>query len=106
VPGVPFEGLLTLHLTSREGARGQAVALGLAAPPAGAGEGKAPQDRFVGIEQDELAAPRLVRERRQFDRGRREGRRVGRKQSGGTIEAHRLFFKKPRTLSRPSWMPV
>jgi hypothetical protein len=39
-----------LDLTPREGAHGEAVALGMAAPPAGAGEGKAPQDGFVGIE--------------------------------------------------------
>jgi len=39
----------------------------MAAPPAGAGEGKAPQDGFVGIEQDELASTGLVLERRQFD---------------------------------------
>ena len=105
-PEVSFESLLTLNLTPSEGARGQAVALGPSAPPAGAGEGKAPQDRFVGIEQDDLAAPRLVLERCQFDRGIREGRRVRCKLSSGTIEAHRLFFKKQRTLSRPSWMPV
>ena len=101
MPGIAFEGLLTLDLTLRQGARGEAVARGMAVPPAGAGQGKAPQDRFVGIEQEDFAPTGLVLKRRQFDRGVCEGRRVGRKQSGGTIEAHRLFFKTPRTLSRP-----
>jgi hypothetical protein len=31
-------------------------------PPAGAGQGKAPQDRFIGIEQDNLATAGLVLE--------------------------------------------
>jgi hypothetical protein len=100
-PGIAFEGLLTLDLTLRQGARGEAVALGMAAPPAGAGEGKAPQDRFVGIEHDELAAPGLVLERSQVDRGVGEGRWVGRQLPRGTIEAQRIFFRTLRTLSRP-----
>src|SRR5215510_9686629 len=106
VPGVPFEGLLTLELPLRQGARGEAGALGLAVPPTRAGQGKAPEDRFVGIEPDELAPAGLVLKRRQFDRGVGEGRRGGRQQAGGTIEAHRLFVKTPRTRSRPSWTPV
>ena len=49
-PGIAFEGLLTLDLTLRQGACGEALALGMAMPPASAGQSKAPQDRFVGIE--------------------------------------------------------
>ena len=49
-PGMTFECLFPFDLTPREGARGEAVTLGMAAPPAGAGEGTAPQDGFVGIE--------------------------------------------------------
>jgi hypothetical protein len=66
-----------------------------------AGQGQAPQERCVGIEQEDCAPMGLGRKRRQCDRGVGEGRRGGRKQSGGTIEAHRLFFQTPRTLSRP-----
>ena len=36
-PGLAFEGLLTLDLTLSQGARGEAVALGMAVPPASAG---------------------------------------------------------------------
>ena len=48
-PGLAFEGLLTLDLTLRQGTSGQPCAL-RCAPPASAGQGKAPQDRFIGIE--------------------------------------------------------
>lgn len=105
-PGVAFEGFLMLDLSPSQRAHGEAVALGMAVPPASTGQGKAPQERFVGIEQDDLAATGLVLERRQCDRGVREGRRLRSKLPGGTIEAHRLFFKTRRTLSRPSWIPV
>jgi hypothetical protein len=99
-PGLAFEGLLTLALPLRQGARGEAGARGRAVPPAGAGQGKAPQERCVGIAQEDGAPTGLVRKRCQCDRGVGEGRRVGRKQSGGTLDAHRLFFQTPRPLSR------
>jgi hypothetical protein len=41
-PCFAFEGLLMLDLTPRQGACGEAVTLGLTAPPAGAWKGKAP----------------------------------------------------------------
>lgn len=105
-PGVTFAGLLMLDLTPSEGACGQAVALGMATPPASAGEGKAPHDGCVGREQDALAATGLGLERRECDRGVREGRWIRRQPTGRTREAPRIFFRTPRTLSRPSWTPV
>src|SRR5215471_3549399 len=48
-PRLPFAGLLAFDLTRAQGAEREASTLG-AAPPARAGQSKAPQDRFVGIE--------------------------------------------------------
>jgi hypothetical protein len=104
-PGVAFERFLPFDLAATQGTGGEPCAL-RGAPPASPGEGKAPQDRFIGIQQDELAATGLVLERRQFDRGIGEGSGVGSKLPGGTIEAHRIFFKAQRTLSRPTGTPV
>ena len=75
-------------------------------PPARAGQGKAPQDGFVGIEQNELPAASLVLEGGQFQSPIREVSGVGIEATSGTIVAYFLFFKTPRTLSRPTWMPV
>jgi hypothetical protein len=67
------------HLTLPQWACGEARALGFA-PPACAGQGKAPQDRFVFIEQNDLAAASLVLEGGKFERAIGEG-------SGGRIES-------------------
>jgi len=48
-PRLPFEGLLAFDLTLAQRACGEASALGCA-PPARAGQRKAPQDGFVFIE--------------------------------------------------------
>ena len=52
-PGLAFEGLLTFDLALAQGPRREARALGFA-PPARAGQGKAPQDGFVFVEQNDL----------------------------------------------------
>src|SRR5262249_21302656 len=100
-PRLPFEGLLASDLTPAQWACRESRAL-RCAPPAGTRESKAPQDRFVRIEQDDLAPAGLVLERRQLDRGVGEGCRVGRQPASGPIEAQRIFFRTLRTLSRPS----
>jgi hypothetical protein len=105
-PGRTVEGLLTLALPRRQGAHGEAGARGLTGPPASAGQGKAPEDRCVGLAQEELAPTGLVLTHRQGDSGVGEGRRGGRQQSGGPRAAHRRFFTTRRTRSRPSWTPV
>lgn len=65
-PRLPFERLFTSNLTLAEGPRGEAIALG-AAPPAQPGEGKAPEDRFIFIEQNDLATAGLVLEGGEFE---------------------------------------
>src|SRR4029453_14869695 len=62
--------------------------------------------RFVCIEHNELAPTRLVLEGRKCEKAIREFCGVGSEGTSGTIGAYVLFFKTPRTLSRPSWMPV
>jgi hypothetical protein len=104
-PGLTFEGLLAFDLAPTQRAYGPARPLGFP-PPAGAGQGKAPQDRFIGIEQAQLATTGAVFERREVDRRRGpvgSGRRQLPRRPAG---AERIFFKTKRTRSRPSWTPV
>jgi hypothetical protein len=104
-PRLAFAGLLVVNLTLTQRACRDARALG-GAPPARAQQGKAPQDRFVGIEQNDLAMACLVLEGGQFERAVGERSRGGLQAPGGAIVAYRLFFNTPRTLSRPKWTPV
>src|SRR5262245_27737640 len=104
-PRLAFQGLLTVDLALAQGADGQACALG-GAPPACAEQGKAPQDRFVFIEQNDLTLVSPVLQGGKFKRAIGEISRGGRQAPGGTIVAHILFFNTPRTLSRPSRTPV
>src|SRR5262245_1457823 len=104
-PRLAFEAFFAFDLTLAQGADREAGALG-GAPPARAGQRKAPQDRFVGIEQNDLAPARLVLEGGQFQSAIREVSGVGIQAPGGAIVAYRLFFNTSRTLSRPRWTPV
>src|SRR5215813_1731652 len=104
-PRPAFEGFIAFDLTRAQGTGGQTRALGWA-PPAGAGQGKAPEDRFVFIEHNDLAPTCPVFEGRKVDRTRGEVGGGGIEATSGTIGADVLFFKTPRTLSRPTWMPV
>jgi len=104
-PRVAFEGLLAFDLTLAQRACGDARALGCV-PPARAGQGKTPEDRFVFIEQNDLTTACLVFEGGEFERAVGEISRGGIQSASGTVEAYRVFFKTPRTLSRPSWTPV
>jgi hypothetical protein len=90
-PRLPFEGLLTFHLTLAQWAYGEACTLGCA-PPARAGQRKAPQDRFVFIEQNDLTTMGLIFESRKVDRGRREGSRVRSQAPGGAVVAYVFFL--------------
>ena len=67
---------------------------------------KAPQDRFVFIEQNDLATASLGLEGGKFERARGESSRGGIQSTGGTVGAYVLFFNTQRTLSRLSWTPV
>ena len=58
-PCLAFEGLVAFELTLAQRACGEARALG-GAPPAGAGQSKAPEDGFVFIEQNDLTLACLI----------------------------------------------
>jgi hypothetical protein len=90
-PRVPFEGLLASDLTPAQRAYGQAIARRFA-PPAGTRKGKAPQARFVRLEQDDLATAGLGLEGSQLKRGVGEIRRGGLQSAGGAVEAQGIFF--------------
>jgi hypothetical protein len=104
-PGLAFERLLAFDLAAAQRADGQAIPVGFP-PPACARQGKAPQDRFIGIEQDNLATMGTVFERREVDRRVGQGCRGRRQLPRWPAVAERIFFKTKRTLSRPSWPPV
>jgi hypothetical protein len=104
-PRLAFERLFTSDLTLAEWTQGEAVALG-AAPPAQPGQGKAPEDRFIFIEQNDLTTAGLVLEGGEFERAIGEVRGGRIESSGRAAVGERLFFKTQRTLSRPSWRPV
>jgi hypothetical protein len=104
-PRLAFAGLFAFDLALTQGAYGEANAL-RCAPPASSGQGKAPEDCFVLIEQNDLAPACPVLQGSQFERAIGEVCGVGIEATSGTIVAYFLFFKTPRTLSRPSWTPV
>src|SRR5215831_19039532 len=104
-PRLAFAGLLAFALARAQGTYREASALGCA-PPAGTGEGKAPQDGFVFIEHNDLATMRLVLKGGEFERAVSELSRGGIKATSGTIVAYLLFFNTSRTLSRLTCTPV
>src|SRR5712691_2962596 len=104
-PRLTLETFFAFDLALAQWAGGQTRALGTA-PPAQPGEGKAPQDRFIFVEQNDLAPARSVLQGSEFDRAISEVGRGGIEPPGGTAGASRVFFNTPRTLSRPSWTPV
>ena len=65
-PRLAFAGLLAFDLTLTQRVRGEASARRFP-PPARAGQGKAPQDRFVCIEQNDLTTTRPVFEGGAFE---------------------------------------
>ena len=104
-PDLAFEGLLACALAPAQRAYGPAIPLGFP-PPAGTGEGKAPEDRFIGIEQDNLATTGTVCERCEVDRRVGHVCRGRRQRPCRPAVAERIFFQPKRILSRPSWTPV
>ena len=89
-PRLAFEGLLAFDLTLSQRTRREARTLRFA-PPARPEHGKAPQDRFVFIEQNDFATARLVLERSEFERAVGEISRGGSQATGGAVVAY-LFF--------------
>jgi len=104
-PRLAFAGVLACDLALAQWTYREASALGCV-PPARAGQGKAPQDGCVFREHNDLPTTSLGLEGGQCKSPIREGSGVGSQAPGGTIGAYRLFFKTPRTRSRPSWTPV
>ena len=104
-PRLAFQRLLTFDLTLTQRTRREARALGFA-PPARTGQGKTPQERFVFIEQNDLAPACAVFQCSEVDRARGEVGWVGIESAGRAAVGQRIFFRTPRTLSRPSGMPV
>src|SRR4029453_14096017 len=104
-PRLACAGFLACDLALAQWPYREASALG-GVPPARAGQGKAPQDGFVCLEQNDLPTASLVLEGGKFKSPISEGSGGGIQAPGGTIGAYLLFFKPPRTLSRPSWTPV
>ena len=104
-PRLAFEAFFAFDLALAQWACGEASALRFA-PPARPGQGEAPEDRFVLIEQNDLATAGSVLQGSQFERAIGEISRGGIQSASGAVEAYVVFFNTPRTLSRPSWTPV
>src|SRR6267378_923849 len=83
-PRLAFAGLLAFDLALAQWPYREASALGCA-PPASAGQGKAPQDGFIFIEQNDLPTASLVLEGGKFKSPISEGSGVGIQAPGGTI---------------------
>jgi hypothetical protein len=92
-------------LTLGQWPRGEATALCFA-PPAGPGEGKAPQNRFIFIQQNDLAPAGPGLQGGECERSPRELSGLGSEPPRGTARAAVFFFHTSRTLSRLSWTPV
>ena len=90
-PRLAFEAFFAFDVALAQGTYREASALGCA-PPARAEQSKAPQDRFVCIEQNDLPTARLVLEGGKFKRTICEGSGVGIQATGGPIVAYMLFF--------------
>jgi hypothetical protein len=104
-PRLAFERFFPFDLRVTQWASREARALG-AAPPAQPGEGTAPQDGCIFVEHNDCTPTRSVFKGGEIDRARGEVGRRGIEPSGGTTGAYRVFFKRQRTLSRPSCTPV
>jgi hypothetical protein len=100
-PGLTCAGLRASALTRAQRSSGQAHARRLA-PPAGAGAGQAPYDRFIRREEEARAPASVGRERRQRDRGVGQGRRGGRKPTGGREQLPAFFFTPRGPLHAPA----
>ena len=104
-PRLAFEAFCAFDLALAQGTYREASAVGFP-PPAGPGEGKAPQDGLIFIQQNDLAPASTVCQGGEFERGIREGRRLGIEPPGRPTVAYGLFFNASRTLSRLTCTPV
>jgi len=85
-PRLPFVTFLLFDLALAQRACGQAIPPG-AAPPTQPGQGKAPHDRFIFIEQDNLTSTCLILQGSECQRAIGEISRSGIELSSGTAVA-------------------
>ena len=104
-PRLAFERLLAFDVALAQRAGGEARALHFA-PPARAGQGEAPEDRFVLIEQNNLATAGSVLQGSQFKRAIGKVGRGGIEPPGGTIVAYILFFQQAGKRLRSIQVPT
>ena len=104
-PRLAFEAFFAFDLAGAQGTDREASALHFA-PPAGPGEGKTPYDRFIFLEQNDLAPTGPILSGGQCERRPRQLRRGRSQPPGGTAVADVFFFNTSRILSRLSWTPV
>jgi hypothetical protein len=90
-PRLAFAGFLAFDLALAQWPYREASTLG-GVPPARAGQGKAPQDGFVCIEQNDLPTASLVLEGSKFQSPISEVSGVGLQATGGTIVAYPFFL--------------
>jgi hypothetical protein len=89
-PSVSLEALLMIDLIARQRVKGQAIAL-ILTPPTSSGQGEAPHDRFIFIEQDELVPPGLLLQLGQSGPRLSELIGVGLELAGGAVVAEAFF---------------
>jgi hypothetical protein len=104
-PRLAFEAFFAFDLALAQWTGREARTLGFP-PPAGTGEGKAPQDGLIFIEQNDLAPASTVLQRSECERGVGKISGPGIEPSGGTTVAYVFFFNTSRTLSRLTCTPV
>jgi hypothetical protein len=85
-PRLAFERLFMADLTLAQWTRGEAIPPG-AAPPAQPGQGKAPEDGFIFVEQNDLAPASPILQGSEFERGISEVGGVGIEPPRGTTVA-------------------
>ena len=100
-----FAAFFACALALAQGTWQETRAVGLP-PPAGAWQGKAPQDGCVCIEQKALPTASRVLDGGQFQSPRREVSGGRLEPSGGTTGAYVGFFHTSRTLARLTCTPV
>ena len=105
LPSLSLAVLLWIDLMTRQRVKGQAIAL-IFVPPAGSWQGKAPNDGFIFVEQDEVALLCLLVKVGQLDAGLSQFMRIRVQSAGGSIRTQALFFSTTRTLSRCTGTPL
>src|SRR5262245_32048403 len=91
-PRLELEAFVPFNLALKQGTGEQTRALG-ATPPAQPGQGKAPHDRFIFIEHNDLTPACAVLQGGEGERARGEISRRRIEPARGTAGASRVFFK-------------